>query len=269
MRLRPGILLVAVTLTAGLVGAAQAQPNTGPLTVVSRPVGAEPDKQAASGADEGRYQAITRLMQELNRYQRQLRQLRGRVQELEHKLRMMKQAQRQRYLDLDMRLRALAEAIKRLQKSPGGATDSSDAKTAPEVSLQQDRQAYQAGKKQLLERDFKEAAKAFRAYLQNFPHGRFRANAHFWLGEVYRTLSEHDQQARKQFRILVEQYPGHDKTPMALYKLASMKASAGHLGQARVMLEKVTMQYPDSRAASLAHKMLKRLDSASQTSDGG
>lgn len=241
--------LIAILLAGGLVGTAWGQSSTGPLAVEDRAVG----EQVRETADEGRDEAVLMLMEELQQYRQETAELRGMVERLQHQLETMKKAQRERYLDLDSRLNALAEASLEPEEESGEGEKGASRDPAA------DRQAYQAGREQLLERDFEAAGKAFEKYLDDFPNGNFRPFAHFWLGEVYRTREGKQQQALKQFRTVVEEYPDHSKVPAALYKQAALQAETGETGKAKVTLEKLLIQYPDSSEATLARETLDRL----------
>lgn len=261
-----GKALTAFVLTGGLVVAAHGQSGTGPLAVEDRSVESGQDADPGSKeADANRDDAVMMLMQELEQYQRETRELRNQVEQLRHRVDQMRKAQRERYLDLDTRLNALAEAQTRDEADSDGEDEASESRD-PKA----DRKAYQSAKDKLLQRDFQAAAEDFSAYLDDFPEGQFRAYAHFWLGEVYRNMSDRDADARKHFRVVVDEHSGHSKTPAAMYKLATLEAESGNQGKARVMLEKLRMEFPDSREAELAARMLDELsgDDASEQKGG-
>ena len=247
--------LIVLALAGGLVGTVSGQSSTGPLAVENRAVDRDSgDESSQSNRDD----AVMMLMQELDQYQRETRKLRNRVEQLQHRLEQMQKAQRERYLDLDTRLNALAEASTRDQgQDPESSGDDEDSEASSDP--QADRKAYQSAKDKLLQRNFEAAAKAFENYLDDFPEGQFRAYAHFWLGEVYRNLSGKAADAREHFRVVVDDHPEHSKAPAAMYKLATLQANGGNRGEARVTLEKLRMEFPESREAELAKRMLEEL----------
>lgn len=252
---KPRGITAVVLLAGGLVGAALGQSSTGPLVVEDRSVGREGGKESAQN---NRDDAVMMLMQELEQYQSETRELRNQVEKLRHRLDQMQEAQRERYLDLDTRLNALAEASTR--KAEKESTSEDQTSEASETDPEADRQAYQAAKDQLLQRKFKPAAKAFASYLTDFPDGQFRPYAHFWLGEVYRNLSGQEEDAREHFQVVVDEHPDHSKAPAAMYKLATLQANAGNGSEARVTLEKLRLEFPESREAELAQRMLDELE---------
>lgn len=250
-------LIIGVILS-GLVGVASAQSSTGPLSVEDRSVSAGGSGGAPQrgGAPDG---AVMMLMQQLQQYEQEIQDLRGMVESLQHEIDTMKQAQRDRYLDLDSRINALAEA------SLNQAVEESDGRVSGGESAGKDggndREAYMAAREKLLNRDFQAARKGFRSYLDEHPGGGFRPFAHFWLGEVLRSLPDGDAaEAAEQFRIVIDDYPEHSKVPAALYKLASIQAEQGQQAKARVTLNKILLKYPDSSEAKLAKTMLIQLE---------
>jgi tol-pal system protein YbgF len=237
---------------AALSGAALGQSSTGPLAVEDRSTA---DKARNSGAPALNDDAVTMLLQQLQQYEQEMQQLRGMVEKLQNEVDTMKAAERERYLDLDARINALAEAsLKPAGDEPGGQGD------AESSDSENDRADYMAAREKLLGRDFTGARQAFESYLDKHPEGEFRPFAHFWLGEVYRSLPDvASDKAMARFSTVVNDYPDHSKVPAALYKLASLQAEAGEKEKARVTLNKILLKYPDSSEARLAKSMLVQL----------
>lgn len=250
--------LITGVILSGLVGVASAQSSTGPLSVEDRSVsagGSGGASQRGGASDE----AVMMLMQQLQQYEQEIQDLRGMVETLRHEIDTMKQAQRDRYLDLDSRINALAEASLNQAVQESGEQTSDGQSAGKDAGS--DRQAYMAARDKLLNRDLQAAGKAFRAYLDDHPEGGFRPFAHFWLGEVLRRLPDGDAaEAAEQFRIVIDDYPEHSKVPAALYKLASIQAEQGQRAEAKVTLNKILLKYPDSSEARLAKTMLMQLE---------
>ena len=194
------------------------------------------------------------LMQQQQQFEEQIQQLNGQIEELRHELQIMKDAERERYLDLDTRINTLAEQGKTEQPDEQAAGGDND----PEA----DRAAYKAAKDNLVRRDFDAAAKAFEGYLKDFPNGQFRAHAHFWLGQVYSNQkTPQNDKAMAQFQAVVDDYPDHSKAPTSLYALATMQARDGKVSEAKIHLHKLIKQYPDASEAGKAKTLLDQLGS--------
>lgn len=237
--------------------------STGPLAVedltvstvtaggqVAQPAGA--GSQAAASSADG----LLVLMQQLQEQQQQIDQLRGQVEELTHSLDGLKSGSRDRYLDLDARINALTE---KSQTPP--AAPATPAQPAAPANNPADQAAYVAARNKLLGGDHQGATTALAAYLKDYPQGQYVADARYWLGEVYRINGDKAslQQAADQFSLLIKNHPRDEKVPSALYKLATVQAQQGKTGEAKVSLNRILQQYPDSSEAKLADKLLKAL----------
>lgn len=259
--------LVTGLLLGGLAGAVSAQSPTGPLTVEDR-VYPRPQSSAAPARAQGQIQGNTPampqdgvmvLMQQMQQYEEELQRLQGMIEELRHELDSSREAERARYVDLDTRINALAEAS--LDKPPREeAPASAGGGRSAASNTENDRAAYSAAREKLLAREFPAAGSAFEQYLKDFPQGQFRPFAHFWLGEIYRSQSTPDRtKAMQQFQTVVDEYPDHSQVPAALYKLATLQAEAGDNTRARVTLNRIIRQYEGTSEARLAQGMLDQL----------
>lgn len=236
-------------ILSGLMVPAFAQ-GLGPLSVEDRVQGS---RQAAAASDE----ALMMLMQQLQQYEQEIASLRGQYEELRFELENMKQAERERYLDLDARLNALSA-------SPAAAVSSQPqaAGTAatPAASPEDERAAYMAARDLLYASKFEEARKAFEKYLADYPQGQFRDFSHFWLGEAWRSIDKPDRaKAMEQFRIVIERFPDSSRVPSAMYRLAVLEAESGKSADAKVTLNRVIQQFPTSSEAGYARTMLEQL----------
>ncbi len=250
--------LLAGALFSSLVLCAHAQ-GTGPLAVEDRSLSRQQAPVASASPSAGASSSISQdglmmLMQQQQQFEEQIQQLNGQIEELRHELQIMKDAERERYLDLDTRINTLAEQGKTEQPDEQAAGGDND----PEA----DRAAYKAAKDNLVRRDFDAAAKAFEGYLNDFPNGQFRAHAHFWLGQVYSNQkTPQNDKAMAQFQAVVDDYPDHSKAPTSLYALATMQARDGKVSEAKINLHKLIKQYPDASEAGKAKSLLDQLGS--------
>ena len=96
---------------------------------------------------------------------------------------------------------------------------------------------------------------ALTAFVSDFPDSQYVPNAEFWLGELY-YLDSNLVKARDAFYILVTQYSNHRKVPDAKFKLGKIYHQLGDKKQARLMLQSVLSDHPDSKAAKPAREYL-------------
>ncbi|MEJ2202376.1 MAG: tol-pal system protein YbgF, partial [Desulfuromonadaceae bacterium] len=95
---------------------------------------------------------------------------------------------------------------------------------------------------------FEPAIQGFSSFLRQNAHSEYAGNAQYWLGECY--YSQHQfAQAINEFQRTVERYPQGNKTPDALFKMASALHQLGQTGRAEEALQILRSHYPDSPAA--------------------
>jgi len=204
--------------------------------------------------------------------QYELQQLRGQVEELSYHLERLKKDQKQRYLDLDRRIVSLStppQVIDDSQvsdtKSETGEADLTSAPLGSSIALDQavviqeaydpeiEKLAYKAAFGLIRERQYDASIEALLTFLNDFPEGVLVGNAHYWLGEVYMVQGDASLAAQS-FEYVIREFPGHRKTPDALYKAGVAYQNVGNNNKANQLLQRVLQEYPDSSAARLAQE---------------
>ncbi|MHB0775511.1 tol-pal system protein YbgF [Halomonas sp. WWR20] len=199
------------------------------------------------------------LFNDVQENQQQIQQLRGEIEELRHQLEQLRQLSQERYLDLEQRL---GQAPSRGSNPSDGQT--SEAGTTENASAVSDdggnaegREAYQAAFQKVQSRDFDTAIRDFEAFIDNHPQSSLRANAHYWLGELYSAQSNLEASAQA-FETVINEFPQSSKVPDALYKLGLLRARQGQPEDSRQLLERVQSEYPDSNAAQMASDFINQ-----------
>jgi tol-pal system protein YbgF len=122
----------------------------------------------------------------------------------------------------------------------------------------QDQAAYQQAYQQVLNKNYPQAITDLNNYLRDYPQGAYRANAYYWLGEVY-LIDNQPQQAQHAFNTVLNDYPQNSKAGDALLKLGYAHAALGDNAQAKTVLNQVMQQYPNTQLARLAETRLAEL----------
>lgn len=224
---------------------------------------------AAGAAESGR---LTELFYQLQVLQQEVQELRGAMEEQQHRLDRLARDQQEQYLDLDRRMQALRGGQ---QPSLGGGSDAAGAAASGAAgsgaagaaagstvgaprSTGSERDDYAAAFELMKQRQFDASAAAFQQLVQEYPNGAFTPNAFYWLGELH--LAQNDNEAARQsFAQVVNLYPDHQKVPDALYKLGVAYHRLGDETRAREYLDQVRSRYPQSSAAGLAQSYLSEL----------
>lgn len=197
--------------------------------------------------------------QQLNDLQQQVAQLRGQLQVQAHDVKLLNSQLHSFYQDLDQRLN-------QLKNTPSGAPVSSEAEksatkdvTSPDknVNLQESNE-YQGAFNALTAKQYERSKTAFQNYLKHYPNGRYAANSHYWLGEMYLSQGVVDK-ASQEFEV-VNRFSHSEKIPEAKLKLAIIYSQTGKIPEARSQLMHIKSAYPDSTAAQLATIRLQQLD---------
>jgi len=219
---------------------------------------------------------IIELLNRLESLQKELRQLRGDFEVVNHELAGIKRRQRELYLDMDRRLREVELAAVRANtpvaangttppvipagqvkgKIPAGTPGTSPAIKTPPTREEKD--TYRSAFNMLKEGRYDRSIKAFGKFLKKYPNSTYADNAQYWSGEA-NYVSRKYKVAVKEFSKVISQFPDSTKVPDAMLKLGFTYYELKQWKQAREMLEAVVQNYKGSSAAKLAATRLKRL----------
>ncbi|WP_304439850.1 YbgF trimerization domain-containing protein, partial [Alcanivorax sp. HI0083] len=116
--------LFAGAMLSSLVLCAHAQ-STGPLAVEERSLAQAQSQMRNTSAPSAAVNedGLMVLMQQQQQFEEQIQQLQGQLEELRHELSTLKEAERERYLDLDTRINTLAERGQTEQPEDGAEGD--------------------------------------------------------------------------------------------------------------------------------------------------
>lgn len=196
------------------------------------------------------------LPQQITLLQQQVAQLRGQLEVQGHDLELANKQLRSFYQDLNTRINQMNNLNSgNSSNSPPGAQA---LKTPTSVELQ-DANAYQVAFNQLVNHQLDKAKQSFDGYLNQYPNGKYVADAHYWLGELYLTGKAY-KNANAEFETVLNKYPTSSKVSDAKLKIAIIHASLGKVEQAKNELQLIKKTHPDSTAAQLANIRLQQLN---------
>ena len=235
-----------------------------PAIVESQPDGAAstssfgtlggPESSARSSGNGPSAAFVENLMFQVQDLQQQVAEQRGLIEELSYQLDVMREEQRERYIDLDQRILVL-------QQNPGSASSPTSEATPAEsvdfdaVSDEDILAEYNAARDHIRAREFPEAISSLQAFADSHPNHALTPNAWYWLGEV-QLASRNVEDARTAFQTVIDQFPTNAKVPDSLYKLGIIAQQGGNSDQARQLFQRVIADYPDSQSAQLAQARL-------------
>ncbi len=218
------------------------------------------------------------LMNQAETLRNEVASLRGEIEVLQRQIDDLRNQQREIYLDVDNRLRAL-ETNAPTQGDGSSEVNDDIALTNPEPTEPSDtdmdtnvdanteldansatsgENAYDQAFETLRSGRYAEASEAFAQFLTDYPDHSLAANARYWLGESHYVVRAFDQ-ALTEFQRVIDEHPDSNKRPDARLKIGFVQFEQGRLEAARKTLEQVISEYPDSTAANLARQRLDQL----------
>lgn len=192
------------------------------------------------------------LLSMVETMQQEIAELRGTVEEQNHKIEILQKQQQQRYLDLDKRMSEL------MQNPVGKPAESSVEGVLPADDL------YAKAMSLIKKKDFSNALAQLDLFAKTYPNHKLAANAFYWSGEVQ--LAEGNfALAINQFTQVIENHGDHSKAADSHYKLAVAHDRNGETEKSKQILNTVIKMYTgkSDSVVRLAERYLKRLNSAS------
>jgi tol-pal system protein YbgF len=290
-KMRSSSILVAITALAA-AGCASTRAEDDPMQVKLNDLDARVTRTERIISN----QSLVELAQHLDQVQADVRQLRGRIEELEYKEEALRKQQRDLYNDLDKRVSALGGGSSRLSSSGGGSSGGSSSgggsgsdgssgggagaaaaagaaaggasggaagtaggsdSGAAAASSSEEQTVYAQSFDALKAGSYSVAITGFKGFLSSYPSSPLAENAQYWLGEAYYVTHDLDAAAGA-FRTVTQKWPNSRKTPDAMLKLGYTQLDQKKVSEGRVTLSQVVQKYPGTDAARLATERLQR-----------
>lgn len=92
-----------------------------------------------------------------------------------------------------------------------------------------------------------------RNFIKNYPQSTYIPSAYYWLGEFYLAASPADvNNAKKSFKIVIDNYIDSPKASAAMLKLASFADVDGKTTEAIKLMQRIIKEFPQSEEAKAA-----------------
>jgi tol-pal system protein YbgF len=219
------------------------------------------------------------ILRRIETLQGEIQALRDTTDRVGYEMEEVKDRQRELYLNIDRRLRALETA--RPEPAVGGSeaaqttaagrpNDAIPASAAAQMAGGEltgditpgrqaaDTDAYRDAFNLLKAGRYEDSIAAFNQFLTNYPNSSYAANAQYWLAEAYYVLGNYDL-AATDFNKVIKRYPQSAKVPDARLKLGFTHYELQQWEQARAVLSELNKQYPNTTVAQLAANRLQRM----------
>jgi len=142
-------------------------------------------------------------------------------------------------------------------------TEAAEAQPEPmsQEQLLKERQAYQMAFNQLRELRYQQASKAFRQFIEEFPHGRYAHIAQYWLGEA--SYAQRDfKQAIIDYQKLIKNYASSPKIAEAMLKIGYSRFELKQYAKAEKGLQQLLQAHPGTTESSQAQQLLQQISKA-------
>ncbi|MCD7983106.1 MAG: tol-pal system protein YbgF [Desulfovibrio sp.] len=135
--------------------------------------------------------------------------------------------------------------------APAAIQNQPAAPSRPVAGTKGEESAYKAALKLALSGRSAEGISRFREFLQQYPQGRYAANAEYWIGECFYAQGNY-KEALTHFQAVNASYPRHHKNADALLKAGMCLSRLGDKPGAAQKYKTLLADFPNSEAARLA-----------------
>jgi tol-pal system protein YbgF len=128
-----------------------------------------------------------------------------------------------------------------------------EAQTASSAPL-----SYQRALQLYRDNQMEQAINGFRDFLRGNPKSPLADNAQYWIGEAYYAQSDYNRSIIEFNEVLLK-FPQGDQVPGALLALASAFSTSGDKIDAKLVLQKLISDHPNSEEAQIGRQQLQSL----------
>jgi tol-pal system protein YbgF len=214
------------------------------------------------------------LLQKIQGLQQDIQELRGQLEMQTHDLKRLQDQQLSFYKDLDARISQsphsqvmnTASTPSTTAATPLSSSNATTIVTPPHPVINSNKSnpaneqiSYLAAYELVKNKHFDEALSAMQAFVIQYPHGGYTANAQYWLGELCLVKNDYAK-AIEHFNHVLHEFPSSSKSAASLLKIGYAQAALGQTPEARLTLQTVIKNYPDTHTAQLAITKLNALN---------
>jgi len=215
-------------------------------------------------------QSLLELSQRMDQMQTEVRQLRGRVEELENTVQQQQAQQKKQQRAAAAppppppvtapppQEPAAAPAAAAAVAGTALAANTPRARgPSADADVTVDQTVYTQAMDALKAGSYSVAQVGFKDFVANYPTSPLAPNAQYWLAKSY-DMTSNREAAVAAYRKVLSQWPEDRKAPDAMFGLAVTLQEMGKAAEGRALLLQVTQKYPGTDAARQAAERLAR-----------
>ena len=204
--------------------------------------------QQIRGSIDGLRKDLSALSARTNRKEDEEKALRERIDSLTFKVNFI-----ENFLSIGKKDEAAEPGTDKNGKAPAappqGAKDSGGKTKTDKESL------YAAAYELFREGKYDKSREAFEHFLKQYPETEFSDNAQFWIGECFYFEKKYEK-AIVEYEKVTKNFPEGNKTPYALLKQGLSFLKLGDKASAKLLLQQVIKDYPNTSQARIARAKL-------------
>jgi tol-pal system protein YbgF len=140
-----------------------------------------------------------------------------------------------------------------------GAKPAGNGVTGTEPGKKKDKEAlYAAAYQTFKDGQFDKSRTEFKNFLAAYPNTEYAGNAQFWIGECY-FFEKNYEQAILEYEKVAKNYPKGNKVPYALLKQALSFLKLNDKTSAKLILQQVIRDFPNTNQARIARSKLQEI----------
>ncbi|MES2142533.1 MAG: tol-pal system protein YbgF [Pseudomonadota bacterium] len=210
------------------------------------------------------------LLVQVDDINQRMQELRGRIDEQDHRLKRLEEQVRSQYQDLEKRFTQRQLPLSTTKPSSMGeqrystpatgiknATPTARSSSTTNLPTAVGENDYQAAFRLLKNKQYAPAIMGFENFIKKYPLDVNRSNASYFLGQLY-LLQGQPEQSIFRFNDFVNKYSQDVRVPDALLQLGLAYFAKGDKEVAIDTFEKIIKRYPDSKAADSAKARLQQ-----------
>ncbi len=266
-----------VVLFAGLLAGCA---STSETTTLQQNLSILNERQAAL---ESRFQNVEGASQKggdlyarIEELQTRMRNLNGKIEELEHKLDLLQRAQASA-VQAPQPSTPSPGAVVIEQEQPQQQPQQQPGRPQPQTALapspppvppavppsaaqnkSSEQMEFDEGVQLMHQKKYEAARKQFQGFVSKFPKSDLGESAVYEIGESY-FLEKHYEDAIKAYQQVLDKYPKGAKTASALLKQATGWQNMGETTMARIIYTRLVEKYPGTAQAQAAEKKLQQM----------